>query len=44
MARSLRKRVEGGIKERRESSLDEGGVWVAVSPKRRKKGGGPVRE
>ena len=39
MARSLRKRVEGGIKERREGSLDERGVWVAVSPKEERREG-----
>ena len=42
MARSLRKRAEGGIKEMRECSLDEGDVRVAVSPKeqRRETGSG----
>ena len=39
MARSLRKRAEGGIKERRECSLDEGGVRAAVSPKEERREG-----
>ena len=39
MARSLRKRAEGGIKERREGSLDEGGVRVVVSPKEERREG-----
>ena len=39
MARSLRKRVEGGIKERREGSLDERGVRAAVSPKEERREG-----
>ena len=34
---------EGGIKERREGSLDEGGVRVAVSPKEERREGGLVR-
>ena len=42
MAHSLRKRAEGGIKERREGSLDEGGVQAAVSPKEERREGGPV--
>ena len=33
MARSLLKRAEGVIKERREGSLDDRGVRVVVSPK-----------
>ena len=39
MARSLRKRAEGGIKERREGSLDEGGVRAAMSPKEERREG-----
>ena len=39
IARSLRKRAEGGIKERREGSLDEGGVRVVVSPKEERREG-----
>ena len=39
MARSLRKRAEGGIKERRDGSLDEGGVRAAVSPKEERREG-----
>ena len=38
MARSLRKRA-GGIKERREGSLDEGGVRAALSPKEERREG-----
>jgi len=33
----------GGIKERREGSLDEGGVRAAMSPKEERREGGPVR-
>jgi len=33
----------GGIKERREGSLDEGGVRAALSPKEERREGGPVR-
>ena len=40
MACSLRKRAEGGIKESREGSLDEGGVWAAMSPKGERRGSG----
>ena len=40
MARSLRKRAEEGIKERRECSLDKGGVRAAVSPKEERREGG----
>ena len=29
----------GGIKERREGSLDEGGVWAALSPKEERREG-----
>ena len=32
-----------GIKERREGSLDEGGVRAALSPKEERTEGGPVR-
>ena len=39
MVRSLRERVEGGIKERREGLLDEGGVRAAVSPKEERREG-----
>ena len=39
MARSLLKREEGGIKERREGSLDEGGMRVVVSPKEERREG-----
>ena len=39
MARSLLKRAEGVIKERREGSLDEGGVRVVVSPKEERREG-----
>ena len=39
MACFLRKRAEGGIKERREGSLDEGGVRVVVSPKEERREG-----
>ena len=39
MTRSLRKRAKGGIKERREGSLNEGGVWAAVSPKEERREG-----
>ena len=39
MARSLRKRAKGGIKERREGSLDEGGVQAAMSPKEERREG-----
>ena len=39
MARSLRKRAEGGIKERREGLLDEGGVRAVVSPKEERREG-----
>ena len=39
MARSLLKRAEGVIKERREGSLDEGGVWVVVSLKEERREG-----
>ena len=42
MACFLRKRAEGGIKERREGSLDEGGVRAALSPKEERREGGPV--
>ena len=40
MACCLRKRAEGGIEERREGSLDEGGVRAAVSPKEERREGG----
>ena len=43
MAHSPRKRAEGGIKERREGSLDEGGVRAAMSPKEERREGGLVR-
>ena len=39
MACFLRKRAEGGIKERREGSLDEGGVRAALSPKEERREG-----
>ena len=39
MACFLRKRAEGGIKERREGSLDEGGVRVALSSKEERREG-----
>ena len=39
MAHSPRKRAEGGIKERREGSLDEGGVRAAMSPKEERREG-----
>ena len=40
MACFLCKRAEGGIKERREGSLDEGGVRAAMSPKEERREGG----
>ena len=40
MARSLRKRAEGGIKERREGLLDEGGMRAVVSSKEERREGG----
>ena len=33
----------GVIKERREGSLDEGGMWVVVSPKEERREGGLVQ-
>ena len=39
MARSLLKRAEGVIKERREGSLDDGGMRVVVSPKEERREG-----
>ena len=39
MACFLRKRAEGGIKERREGSLDKGGVRAALSPKEERREG-----
>ena len=39
MACFLRKRAEGEIKERREGSLDEGGVRAALSPKEERREG-----
>jgi len=39
MVPSLRKRAEGEIKERREGSLDEGGMQAAVSPKEERRKG-----
>ena len=44
MARSLRKRAEGGIKERRECSLDEGDVQVAMSLKEERREGVRYRD
>ena len=39
MARSLCKRAEEGIKERREGSPNEGGVQAALSPKEERREG-----